>query len=97
METESPNESSVEYEYHDTSQFEMNARQPTLSSRPSLSEVVYDKEYLNAKPKISSNRHASFSNPEVVYYDVDPDFEPDGEYFIYQILIRVWKLIPTIP
>ena len=85
METDCPNESYVEYEYHGSSPIGMNETSPPICSRPPLNDAVYDEEYVYDQPKLSSNRHASFSRPEVVYYDVDPDFEPHGEYVIDQL------------
>ena len=57
METRRANESYVEYEYHGSSQSGMNARPPSMSSRPPLIDAVNDEEYLYENPKISNNQH----------------------------------------
>ena len=70
METKPSYESYTEYEYYDVSQTGIIGTRPHRGSKAVLTQAINDEEYLYEKPLSSQNRKATFSSPDIAYYDV---------------------------
>ena len=83
MEIQPSHESYTEYEYYDAPPTGLIGTHPDCGSKGGLTQAINDEEYLYENPISSQNGKATFSSPDIVYYDVKPDnFEPEGEYVI---------------